>query len=250
MDIYRYDPSTYEYLYAEEAAIDPLETELQGTTVYLIPPNSTFTPPPSLDTTSQSAPFAIKWTGTEWAIVKDHRQRRDQGGVIIEGTGTPYWLPGDTYDSSPRYMMTLDDFPKDAIFTRPEKPLEKLREEKLQELSSKTSAAESDAYVVSSVGSPGIKINANERANRDIEGLIKLLKSFPEDTTEDFCCYDNTYYPVTLQDLETMQLEVITNGHNLYKQKWAYRNAINSASTKEELDAIHIEFQMLNFSAV
>jgi hypothetical protein len=53
---------------------------------------------------------------------------------------------------------------------------------------------------------------------------------------------------VTLADLEIMQLEVIMNGQGIYKQKWAFRDAINAATTKEELDAIEIVYVYSDFS--
>ena len=66
--------------------------------------------------------------------------------------------------------------------------------------------------------------------------------------TVDFCCYDNSFKAVTLADLKTMQIEVILSGNALYSQKWAYREAINAAQSKEELEAIAIEFTFSDFS--
>ena len=42
-----------------------------------------------------------RWTGDAWEAVEDHRQHMDERGRK-EG-GTPYWLPGDTWRSEPRY---------------------------------------------------------------------------------------------------------------------------------------------------
>jgi hypothetical protein len=64
-----------------------------------------------------------------------------------------------------------------------------------------------------------------------------------------FCDYDNVYREVTLEGLQTLQLEVIQNGQSLYVQKWAFRNTINAAQTKEELDAVQVKFSMMDFSA-
>ena len=36
---------------------------------------------------------AACWDGHAWQIKEDHRQKRDKGGVIIEGSGTDFWLP-------------------------------------------------------------------------------------------------------------------------------------------------------------
>ena len=45
MQTYKFDQETKEYLFAEEAYLDPLETEQQGKEVYLLPADSTFTAP-------------------------------------------------------------------------------------------------------------------------------------------------------------------------------------------------------------
>ena len=45
MQVYHYDEETKEFLYQEEAHIDPLETELKGENVYLLPANATFEKP-------------------------------------------------------------------------------------------------------------------------------------------------------------------------------------------------------------
>lgn len=46
-----------------------------------------------------------RWTGDAWEAVEDHRQHMDERGRK-EG-GTPYWLPGDTWRSEPRYTEGL-----------------------------------------------------------------------------------------------------------------------------------------------
>lgn len=237
---YKFDHETKEFLYSEESFLDPLETEQQGHDVYLLPADSTFTAP--LDAKEG---YAICWNGTEWEYQEDHRQKRDKGGVPIEGTGTAYWMPEDTWQSQPRYMKVLGPLPEKSTTVKPEKPFSVWKEEKLSELSGKFSAAENDAHLTSSLG---IVINAGESANRDIDGLIKLMEATPEMETVDFCCYDNSFRAVTLSDLRTMQLEVIKSGNDLYSQKWTYRSAINAATTKNELDLIQIEFTFSDFS--
>lgn len=127
----------------------------------------------------------------------------------------------------------------------PEETLETKKAAKLEELDAKFAITETEAYLTSSLG---FQINAGERAYRDIEGLIKLLTAKPEITTVNFCCYDNTEVPVTLADLNTMQIEVILSGNSFYDQKWAYRKAINNALSIKELDAIIIDFTMSDFS--
>lgn len=127
----------------------------------------------------------------------------------------------------------------------PEETLETKKAAKLEELGVMFAQAEAEAHLTSSLG---FVINAGEKANRDIDGLIKLMEAMPDMGTVSFCCYDNSFKTVTLADLKTMQVEVILSGNALYSQKWAYREAINMATTKEELDAIHIDFTFSDFS--
>lgn len=61
MKIYRYDNETKEYIGAENAFIDPLETEKQKKDVYLIPANCTEIEPPE-----EKEGFKIKWDGETW----------------------------------------------------------------------------------------------------------------------------------------------------------------------------------------
>ena len=114
MKTYRYDTETKEYLYSEEVFLDPLETEKAGKPVYLLPADSTFAEP--LKTKDG---YAVVWNGDRWEYIEDHRQKRDNGGVIVEGTGTPFWMPEDNWQTPARYMTALGKLPKDAILEKP-----------------------------------------------------------------------------------------------------------------------------------
>jgi hypothetical protein len=73
MQTYRYNAETKEYLYAEEAFLDPLETEAAGTPVYLLPADSTFTEP-----LTAKKGYAVCWNGSAWEYIEDHRQKQDR----------------------------------------------------------------------------------------------------------------------------------------------------------------------------
>ena len=55
-----------------------------------------------------------RWTGDAWEAVEDHRQHMDERGRK-EG-GTPYWLPGDTWRSEPRYTEELGPLPTERFW--------------------------------------------------------------------------------------------------------------------------------------
>lgn len=126
----------------------------------------------------------------------------------------------------------------------PEPSIEEVRDNKLAKLNSIFEEVRQTAWVMSSLG---FKADANETANTNVEGLIKSMTAKNEATTL-FCDYDNAYHPVTLENLQTLQLEIIQNGQALYAQKWAMRNAINAATKAEEIEAINIVFTMMDFT--
>ena len=122
-------------------------------------------------------------------------------------------------------------------------PLEVIRNRKMNELKDMFSQMNDDATVTSSLG---FVIDANETANRNIQGLITTLEATNTESTQ-FCDHENVFHSVTLGDLKTMQLEVIQNGQALYQQKWAYREALNTITDIEELAKYEIEFTNLSF---
>ena len=80
-----------------------------------------------------------RWTGDAWEAVEDHRQHMDERGRK-EG-GTPYWLPGDTWRSEPRYTEELGPLPDGALLTKPERPLSEYRDDKRREVAAGYTAA-------------------------------------------------------------------------------------------------------------
>lgn len=115
---------------------------------------------------------------------------------------------------------------------------EETRTKKLMELSQKHHEAEEIGVIQSSLGFP---VDANERANRDVSGLISQMEMTSIDKTQ-FCDANNDFHEVTLDNLKTMQLELIQYAQSLYATKWQLRAAIEAASTVDELNAIDIKF--------
>ena len=78
------------------------------------------------------AGHVARWNGDVWETVEDHRQHMDERGRK-EG-GTPYWLPGDTWRSEPRYIEDLGPLPEGALFEKPERPLDEYKADKRREI--------------------------------------------------------------------------------------------------------------------
>lgn len=167
MQTYRFNADTKEYLFAEEAFLDPLETEAAGEPVYLLPADSTFTPP--LDAKEG---YAVVWNGTAWEYIEDHRQKRDMGGVPIEGTGTAYWLPDDTWQSPARYMTELGPLPEGAVTVKPEKSeKEKQREAYQAELAEKEKWLRDHDYI-------GVKIATGRATAEEYADVIAQMTEY------------------------------------------------------------------------
>lgn len=118
---------------------------------------------------------------------------------------------------------------------------------KLQALSSESSKYQAwnckEMYITSSLG---FAVNSDQCSQNNISVLIGML---PDDTTTtNFKIYDNTFKALNKPQLKTLLAECEKAGLALYQTKFALQAAINKATTKEELDAIEIKFEMADFS--
>lgn len=118
--------------------------------------------------------------------------------------------------------------------------IENVKARKLAELN----RAMEEAKVSSSVSiqsSVGYTVNANTTAKQNVDGLITAMTATGREVVG-FMTYDNQLINMTLEQLKTIQLELISYGNNLYARKWALRSQIEACTTKEEVDAINISF--------
>lgn len=118
--------------------------------------------------------------------------------------------------------------------------LEEAQTSKLNELNDGLIAARADA-TASIMSSVGFEINANTTAKENIDSLITLLE-FTGDEATSFMAFDNTMKSVTLDELKTMQLELVAWGQALYAYKWATRSQIEAAEDAATVMAIEIDY--------
>lgn len=106
---------------------------------------------------------------------------------------------------------------------------------------------ENDATLISSFG---FEVDSDLRAKMDVDGLITKQESLSVESRSSvyFRGKDNQFYPLTLEQLKTLRIEIIDNGNYAYQQKWELEEAIASATDKSELDAIEIKFVGKDFS--
>ena len=118
--------------------------------------------------------------------------------------------------------------------------LENVVARKLDELNAKLeeTKASSAAHITSSTG---YVVNANTTAKQNIDGLITAMEAQGLSRVN-FMTFDNSLAALTLEQLKTLQLELISYGNNLYAKKWALRSQIEACETKDEVDAIVIDY--------
>lgn len=184
----------------------------------------------------------------DWKSIEENihaiQYHNNSGHIEYEDNSPNMSISNEDYETKVKPYVDLWQVEKNRILEEQRKAeeeynsVENVRARKLNELNSLFEQAETNGTLESSVG---FTIDANERANRDIDGLIKALENTPEETVM-FCAADNSFHEVTLDNLKTMQLEVIGYGQQLYQTKWELRTRIMAAETKEEIDAIEIKF--------
>ena len=116
--------------------------------------------------------------------------------------------------------------------------LEDARIRKLEGLRKAWLAAEADGTVTMD----GVAYDCNDRANRDIAGLIASMEATGTETVQ-FCAADNSFHALSLADLKALQLLVIGHAQALYARKWELRTLIEAAETFADLDAVQISFE-------
>lgn len=95
------------------------------------------------------------------------------------------------------------------------------------------------------VSSLGFRADCDERAMIDVNGLVTVCG---ETQTVVFMDADNQPHELTLGQLKVLQSEIIQSGTLAYQTKWQLRTAIESAETKEALEAIEIKFTAVDFT--
>ena len=119
----------------------------------------------------------------------------------------------------------------------PEAMLYYARKNKLEELEQKFNYILENGHTTSSFG---VEIDANVTSVRNVAGLLVVMGAVDK---EWFCDYNNQLHELTRQQVETIQVEIITYIQGLYDQKWVYREQINTLTTAEEINNIVIEFK-------
>ena len=188
--------------------------------------------------------FYADYKECDFSSIRNMQHNFLSGEIIIDD---------EHVDSDPFEEIGLDALNKiDELLDKrnkrrnpPPATLGEARELKLKELARVTAKFEDnlnkDMYFTSSLG---FRVNGDRRTRSNIEDLIQFSPAFPAPYRD----YDNRVQEVTQEQLRTMLTEHITAGHSLYEQKWKFEAQINACTTIEEVEAIKIEFKMMDFS--
>ena len=180
MLVYKFDEKGL-FVGIDETELDPLESELQGKEIYLLPPNATFDAPEEKDG------FAPVWNGEKWEQVEDNR-------------GVEYWLPEDEYGSQPRVMGKLGALPEKATFDAPEMTKEQKEAQVLAQ--AKQERAEAVASIVVEVDD--MKFDGDEVSQGR---MARSAVAMTDDETITWVLNDNSIAQVTkVQLLKALRL--------------------------------------------
>lgn len=211
MQAYKYDEKTKEYTGVQTAQIDPLESTLQGKEIYLLPANATFEKP------NLQEGFAPVWNGEKWENIEDNR-------------GKEYWLNTDEYGTPAREMKELGPFPAGSVFTAPEKTIDELKQDKIQELKSERDQLEVE---------PIDNFDADEKSIMRINTAIGVMDVTK--TPIEWTMSDNTTKEVTADDLRNVIVKIGIRSNQLHESYRVAKEKVNAATTKEEVEAVKLE---------
>lgn len=104
----------------------------------------------------------------------------------------------------------------------------------------------SKTYIYSSLG---FKVNANTTAFENVSGLVAQLQYRQDegelDPVVSFMTYDDETQNLSLAQMKTIQMEISSYGTRAYEYKWGVKAKVRACSSKEELDAIVIDFSSI-----
>ena len=213
MQVYKYDEETKEYIGTEQVLIDPLESELQGKEIYLLPANATFEKP------NLQEGFASVWND-KWENIEDNR-------------GKEYWLDTDAFGTPAKTMKELGAFPTGAVFTAPAKTLEQLKQDKINEFKSIR-----DAEEVKPITYNGNRYDYDDKARERINAAIIALDVQGEGASIDWTTADNADVKVTANDLRMIIAAVAVRSNALHNAYRVAKEKVLNATTKEEVEKV------------
>ena len=222
MKFYLYDKDTKEYQCEQLGYIDPLETELRGENVYLIPPYSTDIKP-NLSELKDNEILVFK--GNTWQV----EQEFYVGKIVdCQSERVSKYVNDNDLGFEPcddGFKIVEKQLPK-------EKTLEELKEEKHAELKS---IMQSKRDTLTCEYNNDV-FDCNEQAQSNMTSQISFanlgMKEFSIRSTNE---HTHTFTSAQLVELATLMSKTV---NDLYSEYWDLKNALYECKTKEEIDKI------------
>lgn len=135
--------------------------------------------------------------------------------------------------------FTKDSLPEDLLNKH-----KKLRRDRISEISHQfdSEILNQNMKVTSSLG---FIANADIRSQNNVRALIDITS---DSDTLIYMDYNSIPHKLTVEDLKLLLKEIIINGTSLYQQKWNKYNAIDSATSYDELASVTDTFEMKDFT--
>ena len=132
----------------------------------------------------------------------------------------------------PEWVEVSQDEVDEILIKTPD--LDELKQAKLNELASWAKSVGDDNKI--NLKGFGV-INGGYRPLLNVEALINDYDAMKE-SERVFRMHDNSFTPVSKQQLLDIQTAIGRAGRLFYKKKWLYETQISAAKSKEELDKI------------
>lgn len=187
----------------------------------------------------------IEVVGTADKTVQSHTLEGKQAyAVFNDGSKIKLW----PYNKAKYAVGQTSTMKRYKIVEIPAPSIDELKNAKLSQLDSAFMSWYEDKATVTT--SLGFVADSDARAMMDVSGLVTTLEAQPAEsrTTVAFMDANNQPHLLSLDELKTVQIEIIQNGQSAYQQKWALRTAIEFAEDIATINAIEIAFVGEDFS--
>ena len=147
--------------------------------------------------------------------------------------------PGFIYVTDLPYSISgyyLYDSVSDTYVTNLDKDLEVLKQQRMEEISTKFNDMMEQGTLTSSLGFTVDNRRGNGKDDKDnVASLIELNQ-----TDNYFSDVDNNFHLLTIADLQTLKQEMIMDGLGKYQWKWNKQNEVMTSTTIDGCLAIDI----------
>jgi hypothetical protein len=232
------------YIGSESAYIDELESVKQGRIVYLVPSNGTLEPVPTTPISERNSYVYDSKTG-QWNSLLDVSKVKYYSKATGEEKKYEYGEQVDTelyteQEPLESVLYQLFDVESDSWIA----DIPRYKEAKLSRNSTLFSSAVGSYR--GSVSYNDSQWDSGEVYKRNIDYTLREYTKGTITGSVQWKDYDNQFHELTESQLtelrDIIETDIFVKGNSYYSQKWSYEQAIVSATTVQELEAIEIEY--------